>query len=102
MKARLAEMRVALVELENVEEKHSRGDITTDHYFDQRKKLIRDFFAARDQIADSVVPNVAERAPTSEEKGRLTKFKGFLKENREFVAMGTDFVLTIAKTFIGH
>lgn len=102
MKARLADMKVALVELENVEDKYQRGDVTPDHYFDRRKKLVRDFFAARDEIPDAVVPNVAELAPTPEEKGRIMKFKGFLKDNKEFIAVGTDFILTIVKAFVGH
>lgn len=102
MKSKLAEMRVALVELENVEEKHSRGDITPDHYFSQRKKLVRDFFAARDQISDSVVPNIAAYAPTPDGKGRLMKFKDFLKDKKEFIATGMDFVLTVAKVFVPH
>lgn len=102
MKVMLADMRVALVELENVEEKYQRGDVPADTYFDRRKKLVRDFFAARDRIPDAIVPNVAMLASSPEEKGQLMKFRGFLKDNREFIAMGTDFILTVAKAFVIH
>jgi hypothetical protein len=99
MKKHLSDMRVALVELENVEERHSRGDLTPDIYFDRRKKLVRDFYAARDEIADNVVPGVAKMAQTQDQKSALSKFKDLLKNNREFVVMGLDFVLTVARTF---
>jgi hypothetical protein len=102
MKARLADMRVALLELENVEDKYLRGDVTADNYFDRRKKLVRDFFIARDQIPDTVVTIVTERASSSEVKAQLIKFKELLKDNKKFIDAGIDFVLTVVKSFIVH
>jgi hypothetical protein len=99
MKGIFSDMRVALVELENVEAKHSTGDITVDAYFDRRKKLVRDFYAARDRIADSVVPDLADIAPNPEQSSSLAKFKVTLRENRDLLTSGLNLLTLIVKVF---
>ncbi len=99
MRDRLSEMRVALVELENLEEKYKRGDTPADTYFDRRKKLVRDFYLARDEIGDGVVPDLADRASSADEKGRIARFKELLKSNKDFTATSAELLLTIAKIF---
>ena len=99
MKGSLGEMRVALVELENLEDKHSRGGVTSDIYFDRRMKLVRDFYTAKDEISSKVIPSIADSAPTSDESSGIMKFKELIKSKREFIAMAVDFLLTVAKIF---
>ena len=99
MKDNLSEMRVALVELENLEDKHSRGNVTPDTYFDRRMKLVRDFYAAKDEIPSKVIPSIAESAPSPEEKGRIMKFKELVKSKKEFVPVALEFLLIVAKIF---
>ncbi len=102
MRIRLSEMRVALAELENLEEKYKRADTTAEVYYDRRKKLIRDFYTARDEIGDVVVPNLAELAPAADQDGRIARFKELLRNNKDFITTGTELVLTIAKIFGPH
>ncbi|MHB1868022.1 MAG: hypothetical protein ACYCPP_03655 [Nitrososphaerales archaeon] len=102
MRGRLADMRVALVELDNIEVKHSHGDITFDAYADRRKKLVRDFLNAKDQIVDVVVPDLADAAPSSETRSKLLAFKSFLKDNKGFIITGAQFLLEVGKAFAGH
>ena len=99
LKENLSEMRVALVELENLEEKHGRGNVTPDTYFDRRMKLVRDFYAAKDAIPSKIIPSIAERAPLPEEKSVIMKFKGLMKNNKEFVPVIANLLLTVAKVF---
>jgi hypothetical protein len=99
MKDNLSEMRVALAELENLEDKHSRGGVTSDTYFDRRMKIVRDFYSAKDEIPSKVIPSVADCAQSPDEKSGILKFKELIRSKKEFIAMAVDFLLTVAKVF---
>jgi len=98
-KANLGDMRVALVELRHLEDQFKRGNILSEVYLDRHKKLVRDFYAARDNIADVVVPKIADKAPTDKDKSTISKVKDSLKNNKEFILSASQFILNVIQMF---
>ncbi len=102
LKSHLEEMKVAQIELEHVEEEFHRGNLVSEIYLDRHKKLVRDYFIARDSIPEDVVPNIASLIDSDESKTGLRKWGGLLRENRNFVLNLTQFLLNVVTLFGVH
>jgi hypothetical protein len=101
LKRHLVEMRVALSELEELREEHTRGNITEDAYFVRRKKLKTDYMLARESISENTISYLLNQVTEPNEKSRLQRLKDAVSSNKEFVLLILDVVSTILKKVSG-
>jgi hypothetical protein len=99
MISRFNEMIVALTEIEHLENEFHRGNITSEVYFDRHKKLVYDFYSARNTIPDEIIPKIENFAEGAGQKSKLEKFKNYLKSNKDFILNVSQLVLTILQIF---
>jgi flagellar biosynthesis component FlhA len=95
MRRNLLRMRVALSELEELRDEHSRGDLTEDTYLTRRKKLKMDFMSAKDNISDETLNELLEQVEDKEEKSRLTKIKNVIMSNKDLISFLFQILSTI-------
>jgi len=101
LKRHLVEMRVALSELEELREEHTRGNITEDAYFVRRKKLKTDYMLARESISENIIIYLLNQVTEPNEKSRLQRLKDAVSSNKEFVLLILDIVSTVLKKASG-
>jgi hypothetical protein len=101
IRQRIADMRVARMELDHINDEFHRGNITQDFYGVKHKQLITDFVRSRDSIPNLILPKISELAPDVESQGRLSKFAAKLKSNKEFVLGVSQLIVSIISIFGG-
>jgi len=101
LKRHLVEMRVALSELEELREEHTRGNITEDAYFVRRKKLKTDYMLERESMRENTVSCLLNQVTEPNEKSRLQRLKDAVSSNKEFVLLILDIASTILKKATG-
>jgi hypothetical protein len=79
----IQKMKVAMLELDELEENNLRGDITEDVYLNRRKKLRMDLIVARDRVS-RMLPRLVKDAK-DEQKATLTKTKEVLRANKDLI-----------------
>jgi len=98
-KRNLSDMRVALSELDHLEEEFKRGNVMSELYFDRHKKLIRDFFTAKDGIAQTVLPRIIDSSPTEEGKSKLHRLMEYLRGNKDLFLNLSQLLVSIIQLF---
>lgn len=97
----LTDMLVARQEITNVDSLHSRGELTSDQYLTQRKKLVRDFYACRNEISEVDAPRLIEDAPEPV-RSRLRNAWERAKAEGSFLIPLAALVLDVVKAVTGH
>lgn len=99
MRKLLEEMRVALVEIRHLDQEFKRGNMMTEPYNDRHTRLVRSYYAARDEIANVLVSRISESANNAEDKSRIARFGQFLKDNKDFLRNASQLILTVVQIF---
>jgi hypothetical protein len=95
MKSNLLRMRVALSELEELRDEHSKGDLTEDTYLTRRKKLKMDLMSAKVNIDEEILSELLEQVEDKEEKSTLTKIKNAIVSNKDLISFLSQILTTI-------
>lgn len=94
----LTGMLVAARELDKLDQLHRRGDIVTDIYLSQRKKLTTDYYEQRNRMFEASLPALIESAPTTD-KSKLRTMGQAIKESKEFLIPLMNLVSAVISLF---
>lgn len=92
-------MKVAVAELQNLQEQFDRGNIITEIYVDRHKKLLRDLYSYRDNIVDIIIPKITEQIMVEEQKSKISSLKTLLKNNKDFVSNLLQLAIIVIQIF---
>jgi hypothetical protein len=81
LRRNLEGMKVALTQMNKLRDDFDRGNIITEQYWVQDKKLKTDFERCRDE---GLVLDIVQKLP-EQEKSRLTRIKEAVVSNRDFI-----------------
>lgn len=93
LRRQLENMKVAMIELENLREDFERGNITSENYRIQSKKLRTDLERSKNE-ADLM--NIINRIEEKEKRSILTRLKDTITSNKEFIK----FILEVLKIIL--
>lgn len=97
----LTGMLVARQEIANADALHGRGELTSDQYLTQRKKLLRDFYACRNEISEVEAPRLIDDAPEPV-RSRLRIGWEKAKAEGSFLIPLAALVLDVVKALTAH
>jgi Tfp pilus assembly protein PilO len=92
LRRNLEGMKVALAQMKKLRDDFDRGNIITEQYWVQDKKLKTDFERCRNE---ALVLDIIQKLP-EEEKSRLTRIKEAVVSNKDFIFL----VVQVAQTII--
>lgn len=102
IKHSLEEMKVAAMEIENLENQFQRGNITSDTYFEKHKKLVRDYVVTKNEIVDIEIENIQEIIESERKFDEKPNIRGVLKDNKGFILNLGLFIMDLIRFFGIH